>query len=304
MESHSDIKQGDWVDRRVPFAFRPFVRLARLDRPVGIWLLLLPCWWGLFLPEGILPFERFAVLVLFGIGAVVMRSAGCVVNDLYDRRLDRQVERTRVRPLAAGDVSVFQALVLLFVLLLMGLGVLLLFNRPTFWLGVFSLVFVFFYPLAKRFCPWPQVVLGLAFNWGALMGWSALTGQALSVASGLLYSGGVFWTLAYDTIYAFQDKDDDEKVGVYSMALCLGDRPRFWIFGFYAAALTLFALAGFMAGLHGVFYVGLLFAFLFAGGIVKCWRVDHPADCLARFRANQYFGLLVLFSIMMGRLFS
>ncbi len=295
---HTDIPADDWVERQLSPWLRPYARLMRLDRPIGTWLLLLPCWWGVVLARGSL--ADIWYLMLFALGAVVMRGAGSVINDIYDRDIDRKVERTRSRPLASGDIKLWQALILLALLLLIGLGVLLLFNRFTIGLGIASLLLVFTYPLAKRVTWWPQLVLGLAFNLGALMGWTAIHG-GIGIPAFLLYVGGVFWTLAYDTIYAHQDKRDDALIGVKSLALKLGERSRPWIALFYAAALVLIALAGLTAGLGKSFLVLLGIAAAHAVWMLTVWNPDDPANCLKRFRANRDFGLIVLLAIMIGK---
>jgi 4-hydroxybenzoate polyprenyltransferase len=240
-------------------------------------------------------------MLLFGLGAIIMRGAGCVVNDILDRDVDRQVERTRSRPLASGEIRLWQALAFLAVLLAMGLGLLLLFNPLTVGLGVASLALVAVYPLAKRHTWWPQLVLGLAFNWGALMGWSAATG-GLGWPALLLYAGGVFWTLGYDTIYAHQDRRDDALIGVKSLALRLGGQSPFWITCFYMSALFLLAMAGYAAGLRNGFYIALLPAVLHARWQVEGWKMDEPDDCLRRFRSNRDFGLLVLAAFWIGKI--
>ena len=274
--------------------------LMRLDRPIGTWLLLLPCWWGVAL-DGT-DARHLGMMALFAAGAVVMRGAGCVVNDLYDRDLDRQVERTRDRPLASGAVSVPQALTLLGVLLLTGLCVLLQFNRATVLTGAASLLLVATYPLMKRVTWWPQLFLGFTFNCGALLAGTATVGQ-VDTAHALLYAGGIFWTLGYDTIYAHQDIADDAQIGVRSTARLFGSRSRSWVASFYAAALAILIWSGYMAHLHLVFYAGLMIAGLFALRLVARWHPDAQADCLRRFRANRDFGLIVLAAIVAGRWF-
>ncbi len=295
---HTDMPANSWIDRFVPSWAQPYARLMRLDRPAGTWLLLLPCWWGVVLAGEGLP--DFWLMFLFALGAIVMRGAGCVVNDILDREIDRKVERTRRRPLACGAVKLWQALALLAVLLLIGLGVLLRFNAFTIGLGVASLALVFVYPLAKRVTWWPQLVLGLAFNWGALVGWSAVRGD-LGWPPLLLYVAGVFWTLGYDTIYAHQDRRDDAQIGVKSLALRLGDSSPPWIAGFYALALLLLATAGHAAALGNAFYPALLAAALHARWQVEGWSMNDPADCLRRFRSNRDFGLLVLAALVIGK---
>ena len=290
--SPSDIPRGRWVDRLAPAWARPYIRLSRLDRPIGTWLLLFPCWWSIALAS-VAP-EHWHLFVLFAIGAMVMRGGGCTWNDILDRDFDAQVARTRDRPLPAGEVTVLQAFAWFTVQLLIGAAILFSFNLFAIWVGVASLALVALYPMAKRVTFWPQFVLGLAFNWGALLGWAAVRGD-LAAPAGLLYAGGIFWTLGYDTIYAHQDRRDDPAAGVKSSARALGvmaSKP--WLAGFYAAAIVLFGFAGHSAGLGWPFWVGLA---LGAGQLA--WQIadvdlDDPRDGLAKFRSNRLFGWLLL----------
>lgn len=294
----SDIPTGNWVDRHLPDAVRPYARLARFDRPIGTWLVLLPCWWSTAMagdgwPDAVL-------IALFAVGALVMRGAGCTVNDLADRNFDARVARTADRPLPSGAVSIGQALGFLIGLSLIGLVVLLQFNPFAVWVGVASLVLVAVYPFAKRVTYWPQAVLGLTFNWGALLGWAAVRGD-LAAPAIVLYVAGLFWTLGYDTIYAHQDKEDDILIGVKSTALKLGDATPIWLAAFYAAATALLALAGYLSGAAWPFYALLAVS---AGHLV--WQVatldiHAPADCLAKFKANRDYGLLVFAAFVAGR---
>jgi len=296
---HTDIRRDGWIDRLAPPAWQPYLRLARLDRPIGTWLLLFPCWWSIALASPGPPDLR--LMALFGIGAVVMRGAGCVVNDILDRDFDARVERTRHRPIPSGQVTVRQALAFLALLLALGLAVLVQLEPVAILLGVLSLVLVVAYPLMKRVTWWPQAFLGLTFNWGALMGWAAATG-ALAWPPAILYAAGIVWTLGYDTIYAHQDKEDDVRIGVKSTALRLGAASRGWVAAFYAATLLGLGLAGASAGLAGPWWVLLL---ALAGAQLAwqaaAWRPDDPADCLAKFRSNRWFGWLVLAAIVAGR---
>lgn len=294
-----DIPVADWIERWVPCALRPYLRLARIDRPIGVWLLLLPCWWGVALASPSWPDGR--LLILFAIGAVVMRAAGCTLNDIADRDFDRRVARTATRPIASGAVSVRGAVVFMVALCLSGLGVLLQFNRFTVGLGVVSLALVAVYPLMKRVTYWPQAVLGMAFNWGALLGWAAVTGD-LGVPALALYVAGVFWTLGYDTIYAHQDKHDDAVIGVKSTALLFGDTTRWWLFGFSGVSLAAFAVAGAAAGLASPFFVVLAGAGAHLVWLAARVDLDDAKDCLATFRANRTFGLLILAAIVVGRI--
>lgn len=290
----ADALRGHWADRLLPSAVRPFARLARLERPIGWWLLLLPCWFGQLLAQvaagGGLPdlWHSF----LFFAGAVVMRGAGCTWNDITDRNFDGRVSRTQRRPIPAGEVSLLQAFVFLAGLGLAGLAVLVQFNRYTIILGVTSLLIVAVYPFMKRITYWPQLFLGLAFNWGALVGWSASQGS-LALPALLLYAGGIFWTLAYDTIYAHQDKEDDALIGIKSTALKFGAGTRPWLFGFFAAALLFFDAAIWQAGGGPAAHLGIAAA---AGqALWQLWRFDgsDAALCLALFRANRVFGIMI-----------
>jgi 4-hydroxybenzoate polyprenyltransferase len=294
----SDIRPGDWVERWLPMRMRPYARLARLDRPIGTWLLLFPGWWGIALAAEHWPDPR--LLALFALGAVVMRGAGCTLNDIADRRYDAQVARTRLRPLPSGAVGVRQAVAFMLAQLAVGAAVLLSLNRTAILLGLAVLLLIGPYPFMKRITYWPQLFLGLNFNWGALLGWTAVTG-ALGWPSLLLYVGGVFWTLGYDTIYAHQDKEDDLRIGVKSSALALGANTRPWLFLFYTGAVGLWAVAGWRAGIGAPFWLGLGLA---AGQLA--WQaarvdIDDPADCLSKFRSNRYVGWLVLAGIVCGR---
>ncbi len=288
-----------WVDRYPPPGLRPYLKLARIDKPIGTWLLLWPCWWSLALAAPGWPDAR--LLALFAIGALVMRGAGCTFNDIVDRDLDARVARTRTRPLPSGAVSLRQAWAWFGVLLALGLVVLLQFNRTAIVVGAASLALVAAYPFMKRITYWPQAVLGLAFNWGALLGWTAATGS-LGWPAVALYAAGIAWTLGYDTIYAHQDKDDDALIGIKSSALRLGRATRPWLFAFYGAALALLALAGGLAGLAWPFYVVAA-----AAGVQLAWQAaqvntDSPADCLAKFISNKWFGAIIFAAIVAGRL--
>ena len=297
--SGTDMPAQSWVDRLLPARLRPFAKLMRLDRPIGTWLLLWPCWWSLVwalerAPASTNEWLRLALLyALFGAGAVVMRGAGCTYNDIVDRDFDARVERTRTRPIPSGDVTVRGAVLFLLLQLLVGLTILLRFNWFAVALGVASLVLIFTYPLMKRITYWPQFVLGLAFNWGALLGWAAVTGS-LGWVPILVYLGGIAWTLGYDTIYAHQDKEDDILVGVKSTALKLGAETRPWLAGFYAVAIAFFAAAGIVDGLGWPFFVALA-----VGAAQLAWQVadvdlDDAADCLVKFKSNRYFGWILV----------
>ena len=295
----TDIPRGGWVERRLPAPARPYAVLMRLDRPIGTWLLLFPCLWSLAMAaRGPADLPLF---VLFALGAVIMRGAGCVWNDITDRDFDRQVARTRTRPIASGAVSLPRAFAALALLLLLGLAILLTFNRFAVLIGVASLGLVVVYPLMKRITYWPQLVLGFTFNWGALLGWAAVHG-ALAWPPLVLYGAGIFWTLGYDTIYAHQDKEDDALIGVRSTALRLGEGTRPWLYGFYATAVLGFAGMGYLLGLGWLYAAFLLAAALQLGWQARRVALDDPADCLAKFRSNRLFGWLVLGGIALDRL--
>jgi len=300
VDGASDIRRGDWIDRYVPPPARPYLRLARVDRPIGTWLLLLPCWWSVALATPGWPDPW--LLVLFAVGALVMRGAGCTLNDIADRHIDGRVARTATRPIPSGQVTVFQAVVWMGTLCLIGLAVLVQFNPFAIWLGIASLLVVAVYPFIKRISDWPQAVLGLAFNWGALLGWAAVRGD-LGLPPILLYGAGILWTLSYDTIYAHQDREDDALVGVRSTALRLGRATPRWLFGFSGVCIALIGTAGVLAGLAWPFFLILAVA---AGHLF--WQaatvdIDDPKDCLTKFRSNRDFGFIVLAAILLGQIF-
>lgn len=298
MDTYTDIRAGGWV-ARLPPALRPYALLARLDRPIGAWLLLLPGLWAIALaaPDWR---EGARLALLFGVGAVLTRGAGCVVNDLWDRDLDRQVTRTRGRPLAAGTVSRLQAFGFLAVLGTASLLILFQLNGVAVLVGLLSAVPVVLYPLAKRVTDFPQAALGLTFSWGALLGHAAATGT-LPAAAWLLYAAAFCWTLGYDTIYAHQDRDDDTQIGIRSTARHFGAGTRAFLGWCYAAMAALLVAAGALGGLGIGFYVALAVpAWLLTR---QLWRLDihDPARCLALFQANREVGLAVAAAILLGR---
>ncbi|WP_144185933.1 4-hydroxybenzoate octaprenyltransferase [Elioraea rosea] len=293
----SDIR-ADGLVARLPAGIRPYALLARLDRPIGTWLLFLPGLWGLAL--GGAPWPDPWLVGLFGIGAVVMRGAGCVVNDLWDRDIDRRVARTAGRPLASGLLSVRQALAFLLLLLLIGLAILLQLSLAAILLGVASLVPIAIYPGMKRITWWPQAFLGVTFNWGVPMGYAAATGT-LAPEAFVLYAAAFFWTLGYDTIYAHQDREDDALVGVHSTARLFGEATRPFLAACYAATVLLAALAGTMAGLGAAFYAVLGIAAAMLAWQVATLAIDDAARCGRLFRANRDVGLVVAAAIVAGR---
>ena len=303
MTGASDITYGDWIDRFVPADLRPYLRLARLDRPIGTWLLLFPCWWSVCLatPRGALP--DILLLVLFAIGALVMRGAGCTINDIADRDFDARVARTATRPLASGALSLKQAFV--FLALQLALGLLVLWQFPPFaiWLGIASLALIVAYPFMKRITWWPQAFLGLTFNWGALLGWAAVHGS-LAVAPIWLYVGGIFWTLFYDTIYAHQDKADDALIGIKSTALRLGAQTKPWLLGFAMATLFCFVLALLTSGSGTIAYLALAAMLAHLLWQLRDVDLDDARDCLAKFRSNRYIGWLLFIGFLLDRVIS
>jgi 4-hydroxybenzoate polyprenyltransferase len=294
---------GNWVDHRAPAWVRPYLRLTRLDRPIGWWLLLLPCWWSAALaaiPAGRWGPDPWQVL-LFLVGAIVMRGAGCTWNDLVDRDIDALVERTRSRPIPSGQVSVPAAYGFLLLQALVGLAVLLQFNRFAVATGIASLAVVAIYPFMKRVTYWPQIFLGLAFSWGALMGWAAAFGR-LDGPAYLLYAGAIAWVMHYDTIYAHQDREDDALVGLKSTAILFGAHTWLALALFSALAVALIGLAGLSAGAGPVFALGLLaFAAHLTWQIVTIDLADSES-CLRMFRSNRDAGLILFGALILDAL--
>ncbi len=294
---YTDIKRFDWIES-IPAKARPLVYLARLDRPIGIWLLLLPSLWAIVLSAGgvfSMNFFDWELIVLFTIGAVVMRAAGCVINDLWDRKLDLKVERTSQRPLATGEIGVPAAVFFLSILLFIGLQILMEMNITTILLGFMVLPLVVVYPVMKRITWWPQAFLGVTFNFGVLMGWAAVSG-ILELPALFIYAGAIFWTLGYDTIYAQQDKEDDALIGIKSTALKFGKNSKKWVGGFYTVAVVLIALGVAMTG--SVVNVGLVLAASFHLFLqVQNWDMRKPQSALDTFRSNRNFGLLILLAM-------
>jgi 4-hydroxybenzoate polyprenyltransferase len=299
MPAHTDIAAGGWV-ARLPAACRPFVLLARLDRPIGVWLLFLPGLWGILLGAPT-PREAVRLGLLFALGSVVMRAAGCTVNDLWDRDIDRLVSRTAGRPLASGALRPRQALVFLVLLLAVGLAVLLQLNRVAQGLGVASLLLVGLYPVAKRVTWWPQLVMGFTFGYGAPMGYAAATGR-LDAAWATLYLAAICWDLGFDTIYAHQDREDDALVGVRSTARLFGAQTPRFLAVVFCATLAALALTGWEAGLGVWFYPALAPAAWLLARQVRTLDIHDPAQCLALFRGHREIGLLVAAALLVGRL--
>ncbi|WP_284944880.1 4-hydroxybenzoate octaprenyltransferase [Acidisoma cladoniae] len=299
MTAHTDIDREGWVGK-LPHFIAPYAILARLDRPIGAWLLFLPGLWSILLPRAPWP-QTIRLILLFAIGSLVMRSAGCVVNDMWDRKIDRMVARTAGRPLASGALSMKQAAVFLALLLLAGLAVLLSLNRAAQILGACSLILVALYPAAKRVTWWPQAMLGITFGFGAPLGYVAVTGH-FDLCALALYGAVFFWILGYDTIYAHQDREDDALVGVRSTARLFAESSKPFLCVCYALTVVLLAVAGFWAHQSPWFLV-LLTA---PAGLLahQVWRLDvnDPALCLALFKTNKFVGLAVAIAFVAGRI--
>ncbi len=291
---------GNWVDHSAPGWLKPYLRLTRLDRPIGWWLLLLPCWWSSALAAvadrawGPSPWHIFLLLV----GAIVMRGAGCTWNDLVDRDIDAKVERTRSRPIPSGQVSVRAAFVFLVLQALVGLLVLVQFNRFAIGVGIASLAVVAIYPFMKRVTYWPQIFLGLAFSWGALMGWAGARG-ALELPAYLLYLGSIAWVIHYDTIYAHQDREDDALVGLKSTALLFAENTKPALAAFSVAAVLLIGLAGYFAGAGIVFALGLAAFAAHLAWQIATIDIGNPDSCLKMFRANRDAGLILFAALLL-----
>ena len=298
-ELHAPVadRQAGWTDR-LPARWRDFAVLARWDRPIGTWLLLLPCWWGLTLGDGL---PNVWLLPLLALGAVAMRGAGCTINDLADRDFDRRVERTRNRPLAAGRVGTREALLFVAAQCLVGLLVLIALDWTAVLVALASVPLIVIYPFMKRVTWWPQAFLGITFNWGILVGSAQATGS-LGWPALVIYLAGICWTLGYDTIYALQDREDDALIGVRSTALLFGDAVPVWVTGFYLATLVLLLVGGLAAGKGILFVLGLSPVAWLLLRQVAGLRSATPAECLRRFRANRDVGLAVFAALLLGSL--
>lgn len=294
----ADAAPQNWVDRFAPVPLRPYLRLGRFDRPAGTWLLLFPCWWSQTLAEldGGQPVPSLRYLALFAVGAMAMRAGGCAYNDYVDREIDAKVERTARRPIPSGQVTPAAALVFVALCGIAGLAVLLSFNSFTIWLAVSSLAIVLIYPFAKRVTGYPQIVLGLAFNWGALTGWAAIKG-GLDWPAIALYFGCLLWTVGYDTIYAHQDREDDALLGLGSTALKFGDNTVTLVGALYLGAVALWMLAGALAGAHLIFYVAVTLVFLQMSWQVSTLDTSDAANCLRRFQSNRDAGIAVFLGL-------
>lgn len=297
----SDIFHDDWVGRWLPRSWQPYARLCRLDRPVGTWLTLLPCLAALVLAADGWP--TLWRLFIFSLGALLMRGVGCTINDIWDRKLDSQVERTRFRPLTSGQLTLRQALYFLLGQLLACAALLFAINAYSRWLAVALLPIVVIYPLCKRFTHWPQVVLGIGFNWGMLMAWSD-TQNAVPLAAVLFWLGAVCWQVGYDSLYAYADMRDDIKMGMKSTAILFGDKGKQWIGGFYAATWALWAAAGALLGLHWAYYAALALIGAHFAWQVAVFKLQRPDLNFQLFRANMAAGVMLIAACLIGTLLS
>jgi 4-hydroxybenzoate polyprenyltransferase len=290
---------GNWVDTHAPAWSRPYLRLSRFDRPIGSWLLLMPCWWSAALAAGVARdvSHLWLVIVLFFIGAFMMRGAGCTWNDITDRDLDGKVERTRSRPIPAGQVSVKQAFAFLVLQALVGLAVLLQFNRFAIMTGIASLVIVAVYPFMKRITWWPQAVLGLAFSWGALMGFAVTLGR-IDLTALMLYAGSIAWVIGYDTIYAHQDAEDDALIGIKSTARLFGAATHRALVVFYSLAVVLIGTALVLGGARWPAWLGLVAFAIHLAWQIRRLDISDPELCKRVFKSNRDAGLLLFAGLL------
>nr|VDD40234.1 unnamed protein product [Brassica oleracea] len=320
MSGFGGVKEdSSWIDLYLPERARGYAKLARLDKPIGTWLLAWPCMWSIALAADPGSLPSFKMMGLFGCGAILLRGAGCTINDLLDQDIDTKVDRTRLRPIASGLLTPFQGLQFLLLQLLLGLGILLQLNNYSRLLGASSLFLVFSYPLMKRFTFWPQAFLGLTINWGALLGWAAVKGSVEPAVVLPLYLSGICWTLVYDTIYAhqvlfnsimksnrvaiLQDKEDDVKVGVKSTALRFGDNTKLWLTGFGTESMGLLALSGLSADLGWQYYASLVAASGQLGWQIGTADFSSRPDCSRKFVSNKWFGAIIFSGVVLGRSF-
>lgn len=293
----SDIHRGDWVDRRLPTVWRPYTRLARLDRPVGIWLTLFPCWAALI--QASHGFPDLRQLAIFSLGALLMRSAGSTVNDIADRKFDVHVERTRFRPLASGQIGTTQAFVFLTVELALAASLLFFLTPSTRLIAICALPLVFIYPLCKRFTHWPQAVLGAAFNWGMLMAWAEVAGH-IPAGAVLMWAGTIAWQIGYDTVYAYVDLRDDTRLGLKSTAILFGHRGKAWIGLFYALTVGAWSIGGWLLGMSIPYTIGML---VIAARLAwQIWRLDlsRPEVNFRLFLSNIPTGVLLACGAFIG----
>lgn len=296
-----DALEKNWVDQFCPSFAQPYLRLSRADRPAGTWLLLIPCWWGILLamldnPNDINPYDLW-LFIACAIGAFLMRGAGCTWNDINDRHIDAQVFRTKSRPLPSGQITLRNAILWMITQTCIAFLILLSFNLFSILLGIAALIPVFIYPFAKRFTWWPQVFLGIAFNWGALLGWTIYNGH-LGISPIFLYASGIFWTIFYDTIYALQDKEDDAMIGVKSTARLFGRKTKTWLLAFAFFTIISFGLAVFNLDNNpwtlSVLTITIIIFFLHLIWQLFQLKIDNPTLCLKLFRTNKDAGFIII----------
>lgn len=298
--SHSDINVSRWITF-LPISWQPYAILSRIDRPIGIWLLFIPGLWGILLPHHIATLTRIKLIFLFALGSIVMRSAGCVINDIWDRDFDRKVARTQQRPLANNTISLKQAIFFLFILLLIGLFILLQLNQLSWLLGASSLILVALYPGAKRIIAWPQLILGLTFGFGAPLGYAATT-NSLSWAQASLYAATIFWQIGFDTIYGYQDIEDDQRIGVKSTARWAGNAGQIFVGVNYSFCIIMILISMILNQNNELsFFILLLPIFHFV------WQIKHfdlynPSCCLILFKSNRNAGLLIALTLLAGNI--
>ena len=302
----TNVTYSKFIDR-LPKQLIPYAKLTRMDKPAGTWLLFLPGAWSILLSSkyGQIDLQSTIKMVsLFGVGSILLRGSGCIINDMWDRNLDKLVERTKLRPLASGELSIKQAFVCLGLHLTVGLGILLQLNMPSILLGATSLLFVILYPLMKRITYWPQLFLGLTFNWGALLGNCAILGYLDLPLAIPLYLSGIFWTLCYDTIYALQDKTDDLKAGIKSTAIRVGDDAKYWLSTFAMISTLNLSIAGYVANQGPLFYsISVLGAAAHYVWQIKTLDLNSPIDAAKKFKSNITLGLIILSGIALDRIF-
>ena len=299
--SGSDTKKTtSWIDIYTPKYVRPYLHLARADKQIGTYLLFWPCCWGTCLAAPLGQYPDLGIILKFAIGSLIMRSAGCIINDIFDKDIDKMVERTKNRPLASGALTVNQAIGFLTLNLTAGLAVLVTFNPYSILLGFAIMPVVVAYPLMKRFTNWPQLVLGIAFNWGALVGWAAVQGNISLTSAIPLYMSGICWTLVYDTIYGYQDIKDDKLVGVKSTAIYFGNQPQWTLTSLSTGMVTCLCVAGYYTELTIPFYIGI--STVYTHLLWQCWTADinDTKNLWLRFSSNSYLGALVAASIAAG----
>lgn len=298
------IKIAEKLVATAPKSWRPFMQLARLDKPIGTWLLYWPCGWGIASAAAPGCFPDLYLLALFGAGSVVMRGAGCTINDMWDRKIDMKVERTRNRPLVSGEVTMRQAWLFLGAQLTVGLVILLRLNWYSVFLGASSLLLVTTYPLMKRYTYWPQFILGLAFNWGALLGYSAVQGSMNLAVCVPLYIAGVCWTIFYDTIYAYQDLKDDLRVGIKSTAIKFKDNTKLWLSGFGGTMVGNLMISGYMNEQSWPYYAAVALLSTHLASQLYTLDINNASDCAEKFISNAHVGFILFLGIVLGTLFN